>query len=105
ERLSAQMALARRLVELGRSARGAAVLRVRQPLARPLVGPAASAALPGELRAQIAEELNVHELEPLATVGADLVEYSVKPNFRALGKRFGKGTQAVAAAVQSAEPA
>jgi isoleucyl-tRNA synthetase len=105
ERLSAQMALARRLVELGRSARGAAVLRVRQPLARTLVGAAGFADLPGELRAQIAEELNVHELEPLATVGADLVEYSVKPNFRALGKRFGKGTQAVAAAVQSADPA
>ena len=38
EGLSEQMALARRLVELGRSARAAAVVRVRQPLARALIG-------------------------------------------------------------------
>jgi isoleucyl-tRNA synthetase len=105
EQLSAQMALARRLVELGRSARSAAVLRVRQPLGRALVGAEGFTDLPAELRAQIAEELNVHELEPLAAVGEELVEYSVKPNFRALGKQFGKGTPAVAAAIQAADPA
>ena len=104
ERLSGQMALARRLVELGRSARGAAALRVRQPLARALVGAAGFSDLPAELRAQVAEELNVHELEPLAAVGLDLVEHSVKPNYRALGKRFGRGTPAVAAAIQAADP-
>ena len=38
--LSAQMALARRLVELGRSARAAASVRTRQPLSRALVGAA-----------------------------------------------------------------
>ena len=42
--LSAQMALARRLVELGRSARSAASVRTRQPLARALVGAAGFAA-------------------------------------------------------------
>jgi len=105
EQLSAQVALARRLVELGRSARGAALLRVRQPLRRALVGAAGFADLPEELRAQIAEELNVHALEPLATVGEELVDYSVKPNYRALGKRFGKRTPAVAAAIEAADPA
>ena len=44
--LSAQMALARRLVELGRSARSAASVRTRQPLGRALVGAAGFAALP-----------------------------------------------------------
>ena len=58
--LSAQMALARRLVELGRSARSAASVRTRQPLSRALVGAAGFAALPPELRDLIAEELNVH---------------------------------------------
>ena len=38
--LSAQMALTRRLVELGRSARSAAAVRTRQPLSRALVGAA-----------------------------------------------------------------
>jgi isoleucyl-tRNA synthetase len=105
ERLSARMALARRLVELGRSARAAASLRVRQPLARALVGAPGFADLPAELRALIADELNVHMLEPLAAVGDELVEYSVKPNYRALGRRFGKRTPAVAAAIEAADPA
>jgi isoleucyl-tRNA synthetase len=39
----------------------------------------------------------------MSTVGEDLVDYIVKPNFRALGRRFGKGTQAVAAAITAAD--
>ncbi len=105
ERLSAQMALARRLVELGRSARAAAVVRVRQPLARALVGAAGFEDLPAELAAQVAEELNVHELDTLAAVPEGLVDYTVKPNYRALGGRFGKGTPAVAKAVEAADAA
>ena len=103
ERLSAQMALARRLVELGRSARAAAGMRVRQPLARALVGAPGFDDLPAELRAQVADELNVQELAPLAAVDDELVDYAVKPNFRALGARFGARTPAVAAAIESAD--
>ena len=88
------MDLVRRLVELGRAARADAAVRVRQPLARALVGAPGFAALPAELRAQVADELNVRALEALDTVGEDLVDYTVKPNFRALGRRFGKGTRA-----------
>ena len=104
-RLSEQMALVRRLVELGRSARATAAARVRQPLARALVGAAGFASLPDELRAQVAEELNVHALEPLSTVDTELVDYSVKPSFRALGRRFGSRTPAVAAAIEAADAA
>jgi isoleucyl-tRNA synthetase len=103
--LSEQMALARRLVELGRSARSAASVRTRQPLGRALVGAAGFGALPAELRDLIAEELNVHQLEPLDAVGRELVTYTVKPEFRALGKRFGSSTQAVAAVIRAADPA
>ncbi len=53
------MALARRLVELGRSARASAVVKVRQPLARALIAARGFAELPAELLAQVAEELNV----------------------------------------------
>ncbi|HKA97982.1 MAG TPA: isoleucine--tRNA ligase [Streptosporangiaceae bacterium] len=105
ERLSRQMRLVRRLVELGRSARATASIQIRQPLSRALVGAAGFADLPPALRDQIATELNVHSLEAIAAVGEDLVDYVVKPNFRALGRRFGKGTQAVAAAITSADAA
>jgi isoleucyl-tRNA synthetase len=103
--LSAEMALTRRLVELGRSARASATVKTRQPLARALVGAAGFASLPDELRAQVAEELNVHALETLADVDVELVDYSVKPNFRALGGRFGKATPVVAKAITAADAA
>ena len=105
EDLSADMALTRRLVELGRSARAAASVKTRQPLARALVSAPGFAALPPELRAQVAEELNVHALETMSTVDVELVDYTVKPNFKALGRRFGKRTPAVAKAITSADAA
>ena len=47
--LTGQMALARRLTELGRSARASAGIRTRQPLGRALTGAASFAALPAAL--------------------------------------------------------
>lgn len=47
----------------------------------------------------------MHSLDTLDSVGDDLVDYVVKPNFGSLGRRFGKGTPAVAAAIREAEPA
>ncbi|WP_326828428.1 isoleucine--tRNA ligase [Streptosporangium sp. NBC_01810] len=105
EKLSERMALVRRLVELGRSARASSGVKTRQPLGRALVGAPGWAALPPELRELIADELNVKGLEDLSGIGADLVSFTVKPNFRALGKRFGSQTKLVAAAVTAADPA
>ncbi|WP_030909807.1 isoleucine--tRNA ligase [Streptosporangium amethystogenes] len=105
EKLSERMALVRRLVELGRSARASSGVKTRQPLGRALVGAPGWATLPPELRELIADELNVKGLEDLSGIGADLVSFTVKPNFRALGKRFGSQTKLVAAAVTAAEPA
>jgi isoleucyl-tRNA synthetase len=103
--LSAQMGLARRLVELGRSARSAATVRTRQPLSRALVGAGGFASLPIGLRTLVAEELNVHSLEPLDAAAGELVTYTVKPQFKSLGGRFASSTQAVAAAIRAADPA
>ena len=100
--LSAQMALVRRLVDLGRAARAESKTKTRQPLGRALVSANGWDALPEELRALVAAELNVLTLERLS---GDLVEVSVKANFRALGKRFGKRTQQVADAVHDLDPA
>jgi isoleucyl-tRNA synthetase len=105
ERLSEQMGLARRVVELGRSARAAASLGIRQPLPRALVDSAGFGELPGDLRAEIAAELNVRSVEALSTVAGDLVDHLVKPNFRTLGRRFGNRTQAVAAAITATDAA
>ena len=102
--LSSQMALARRIVELGRSARSAAAVRTRQPLSRALVGASGFGSLPAELRDLVASELNVHSLESLDSAGGELVSYTVKPEFRSLGRRFGSATQAVAAVIRATDP-
>ena len=102
DQLDAGMALARRLVELGRSARAEAKVRTRQPLQRALIPSAAHAQLKDELRAEVAAELNVLEVESFASAG-DLVDHTAKANFRALGKRFGKQTPQVAAAIAAAD--
>ncbi|MFD3453697.1 isoleucine--tRNA ligase [Streptomyces sp. NPDC058691] len=103
--LSEQMALVRRLVELGRATRAESGVKTRQPLSRALVAAAGFESLGEELRAQIAEELNVASLASLSEVGGSLVDTTAKANFRALGKRFGKGVQAVAKAIAECEAA
>lgn len=103
--LSQQMALVRRLVELGRATRAESGVKTRQPLSRALVAAAGFESLTPELRAQITEELNVSSLASLSEVGGSLVDTTAKANFRALGKRFGKGVQAVAKAVAEADAA
>ena len=102
--LDRQVRLARRVVELGRAARAAARVKTRQPLRRALVGSGAYDGLSAQLRKEVAEELNVGALESLG-VGSDLVDVSAKGNFRKLGKRFGKDTPSVAAAVAGADAA
>ena len=110
--LRSEMDVVRRVVELGRSTRAASGVRTRQPLSRAVVSApgfselaAGAARGPGqerELLAEIAEELNVATVE---TAGSDLVEIEVKPNYRALGKRFGKQTPKVADAVKASTDA
>jgi len=102
--LEQRMALVRRLVELGRAARAESAVKIRQPLSRALVAAEHWADLDEQARAQIAEELNVLSLESLSDAEA-LVHVSVKPNFRALGKRFGKRTPLVATAIGQADHA
>jgi isoleucyl-tRNA synthetase len=103
EKLLDQVALVRRVVELGRAARSGSGVETRQPLPRALVSAPGWAALPEAVRAEVADELNVVELAELARTG-ELVELTVKPNYRALGRRFGSATRAVAAAITAADP-
>jgi isoleucyl-tRNA synthetase len=99
--LRSDMDLTRRLVEVGRAARKATAIRTRQPLGRALVSLHGDRGLSPQLLQEIAEELNVRSVEPLSAAG-EVVDISVKANFRELGKRFGKRTQAVASAILAA---
>ena len=106
EELSAATALAMRLARLGRSARAAANLRVRQPLAELVVDLAddrEQAAL-AVIESQLRDELNVKRVRLADEVGG-LLAATVKPNYKALGPRFGRRMKQVAAAVAAADPA
>ena len=101
ESLAAQMAAARRLVSLGRSARTEAKVKVRQPLARALMlhdGPQLDDAVADEIRS----ELNVRLLEEIDTLSG-LMGWQVLPNFRILGPRLGSSVNEVKAALASAD--
>ena len=89
----------RRLASLARAARETASLRVRQPLRQMQVAVPASARGPAfdELLGLLASEVNVRHVA-VASSDADLVRLRARPNFRALGKRFGKRTPQVAEA-------
>jgi isoleucyl-tRNA synthetase len=101
--LSEQVWITRALAEAGRAARKTSNLRIRQPLKRALINLPTGTELPQALLDDVAAELNVKRLEPLAWAG-EVLDVSVKPNFRVLGKRFGKQTQQVANAVLASDP-
>ena len=61
--------------------------------------------MPHELKTHVIDELNVREVVSDDGTGAPMVvETTIKPNFRALGKRFGNQTQAIAARHRSSRP-
>ena len=102
ENLSTSVALSRRLVELGRSARAESGVKIRQPLSRALVSAPGWAKISKEIKTHIAEELNILKLDGIHVAEADLVDVSVKANFRTLGTKFGADVQIIAKAITSA---
>ena len=89
----------RTLSTLSRAAREEADVKVRQPLARMVcVVPQGATPLLREMVPLLAAELNVKRVE-FAETGDALVRLEAKPNFRSLGKRFGKATPLAAQAV------
>lgn len=96
QQLGNQVALTRRIVELGRASRAESGIKVRQPLGRALIAASEWASLPTQMREQIAEELNVITLEDIANADGDLVDISVKANFKSLGAKFGGAVQEIA---------
>jgi len=104
--LSEQMSLVRDLVSLGRAARAEAGIKVRQPLGQ------AEVVLPRREQiarlqrhaALVAEELNVKNVA--FTTDADAyVTYQVRPDFRALGPKYGKQVPQIEAALRALDAA
>ena len=106
EALSVRMNLVREIASLGRNARNAANLKVRQPLAKVevvLVDATHQKWLEEHVQL-IAEELNVKEVA-FTTQGEEYISYSVVPNFKRLGPRLGKNMPAAKKALAEADAA
>ncbi len=102
--LEEAMAAVRQTVELGRAARAQAKAKVRQPLRKAIVVAKDAERAAIEAHASLVKsELNVKEIEFVEEEG-ELVSYRVRPNYRALGPRFGKEMPQAAAAVESLDP-
>ena len=102
--LGAQVALLRRLVDLGRTARADSGVRTRQPLPRALVAGPGVEDLDDGLRGQLAEELNVREVAPL-TDAEELLDVAVRPEYRRVGRRLGPRTRTLAATLEHLDAA
>jgi isoleucyl-tRNA synthetase len=97
--LDAAMDAVRTLARLGRAVREDIGIKVRQPLARMVcVAPTVPEAALEPLVPLLQAELNVKRVE-FATSGDALVSLEAKPNFRSLGKKFGKRTPLAAQAI------
>ena len=101
--LNKQVAMTRRVVELGRSARAESGVKIRQPLQRALISAAGWSTLPSEMKEQISDELNVIDLADIADADGDLVDVSIKANFKSLGAKYGKSVQDVAKLIAAAD--
>ena len=104
EKLSTAVALSRRLVELGRAARAESGVKIRQPLSRALVSATGWEQMSEEIKTHIAEELNILKLDGIHVAGTDLVDITVKANFRTLGTKFGADVQEIAKQIASVNP-
>ena len=98
EQLTRETHLVMRIVGLGRSAREKAQIKVRQPLHALYVripNPSEAEALL-RLKDQVLEELNIKHLE-LMGEDSDMLAYTLKPNVKVLGPKYGPLVQKILA--------
>jgi isoleucyl-tRNA synthetase len=98
--LLAAMSAIRKLASLARAARETKKLGVRQPVAKLQVAvpPGVKGRAFAELLDVLKDEVNAKDVE-VVTSDHELVNLKGKPDFRSLGKRYGKDTPRAAAAV------
>lgn len=100
--LERKMELAQTIVTLARFLREKSKLRVRQPLKRiliPVINPEDRRDIQYFANI-IKEELNVKDIE-FVTGEMDIVQKSARPDFKVIGKKYGKITQKVANAIKA----
>ncbi|MEW6360135.1 MAG: isoleucine--tRNA ligase [Planctomycetota bacterium] len=102
--LARDMDMAADVVSVALSLRKARQIRVRQPLAQIIVASPVEKTRHALKRFEedILDELNIKKLSVIEDA-RELVSYSVKPNFKALGPRLGKAMKAVAAELAKAD--
>ena len=95
--LEADMDFTREVIRMGHAARNRTGIKTRQPLAEITIGGVSEAekATLNRLADLIYDELNVKAIIFTEELDA-FAEVTLKPNFRVLGPRYGKGVQAIA---------
>ena len=88
ETIETKMDLVRDLISLGRNAREEANVKIRQPLSKVYLDKNIES-ITKDLVDLIKEELNVKEVEYI-TDKSKYLSYQIKPNFKEVGKLFGK---------------
>lgn len=103
ENLEVRMDMAQKIVNLGRSLREKARLKVRQPLQRIMI-PVMNATQRRNIQAVddiITEELNIKRIDFVDEKTANIVKRSAKPDFKSIGRKYGKETQKVAEIIRN----
>ena len=103
--LERKMEQAQTISSLVLSLRAKEKIKVRQPLQKIMI-PVSSAAQKEEILAiadLVKHEVNVKEIELLEDA-SDILVKQIKPNFKALGPRFGKDMKLIANAINNLQP-
>ena len=87
DKIEEKMDLVRDICSLGRDARETANIKVRQPISEVIIDSSVKDII-GDLDSIIKEELNVKEISYKSDM-TDYLKYSLKPNFKVLGKELG----------------
>ena len=102
--LEADMDFTREVISMGHAARNRSGIKTRQPLAEITLGGLSDTekATVKRLAALIHDELNVKAIDFTENLDA-FAQVTLKPNFRVLGPKYGKGVQAIAKAFAAAD--
>ncbi len=104
EKLEEEMNLAIKIAEAGRRARQLANIKLRQPLAKmSVVADEKYLQVIARFAEVLKEEVNVKDVELRSSKG-EMVNITVKPNYKSLGPMLKKDMKKVIAALQSMEP-
>lgn len=89
------------VVSLGRTARGEANIKIRQPLGEMHI-PAKLKASISKMLPLVQEEVNIRKIHYVEE-GSDFVKYDLKPQFKVMGPKYGKKMKAIAGYLEQSD--